>query len=56
MKQPYTAPTLTVVTFKVEHGFDTSLTGSPLEFDMYSLNDEGDLNQAASYSESTWTW
>ena len=56
MKQPYTAPTLTVVTFKVEQGFTGSLEGSPLTFDMFTYDNDEDLNQAASYSESHWSW
>lgn len=56
MKQPYTAPKLTVVSFKVERGFEGSLDGAPLKFDFVLFDDDEDLNQAAGYSESNWTW
>ncbi|MBP5189704.1 MAG: hypothetical protein J6031_02170 [Bacteroidales bacterium] len=58
MKQPYSAPKLTVVTFRVEQGFVGSMQESQrlLDFDFYVFNDESDYNQAASYHETDWTW
>lgn len=57
MKEKYTPPSLTVVTFKVEKGFIDSSVQSLAIFSIFTYNnDETDLNQAASYSENNWEW
>jgi len=57
MKQEYIAPVLTVVSFRVERGFETSgVVSSPFDFDMFITDNDRDLNQAASYQESHWNW
>lgn len=57
MKQEYIAPVLTVVSFRVERGFDASgVVSSPFDFDMLITDNDRDLNQAASYQESHWNW
>ena len=56
MKEKYTPPSLTVVTFKVEKGFIDSSVQSLAIFSILTYNDETDLNQAASYSENNWQW
>ena len=58
MKEKYIAPTLTVVSFAVEQGYNGS-GESPLNlsFFLYSLFDDENLNHASSYSDETsWTW
>lgn len=57
MKCNYISPSLTVVTFKVEKGFENSSTvSSPLEFDFFTFDPNEEQNQAASYNESHWNW
>lgn len=57
MKRNYIAPSLTVVTFKVEKGFENSSTvSSPLEFDFFTFDPNEEQNQAANYNESHWNW
>lgn len=49
---------LTVVSFRVERGFETSgeLVATPFDFDMFITDNDRDLNQAASYQENHWNW
>ena len=56
MKQEYIAPKLTVVTFKVERGFDASAFSTLFVCGLLTSETDENLNQAASYEESTWTW
>ena len=57
MKKEYVAPTLTVVSFVVERGFDASI-GAPrnLEFDMSIFDGDQDYNQASSFGDQYWSW
>ncbi|MBR1766578.1 MAG: hypothetical protein IJ745_06020 [Bacteroidales bacterium] len=50
-KKEYTAPALTVVTFKSERGFAAS--GSPLE--ALKFWDSGDDGQTESYGDADWS-
>lgn len=58
MKEDYISPTLTVVSFAVERGFEASGgIGDPrnLLFGLFD-DDEQDYDQASSFGEEYWSW
>lgn len=59
-KQPYDAPHLTVVSFRVERGFTDSLYSTPIDrefsiFRVFAENQPED-NAVSSFDEQAWSW
>lgn len=56
MKEKYSKPTLTIVSFKVENGFAGTSPDPVSCFDLFDLDNDEDYNQASSYTERYWSW
>ncbi len=56
MKEKYTPPTFTVVTFHVEQGFAGTAPDPVFNFELFLSESDENLNQAATYNEGYWNW
>lgn len=59
IKQPYYAPKLSVVTFRVEYGFLGSQEYSMptnVDFEVFESIDDANYNSASTFENQTWSW
>lgn len=56
MKEKYTPPTFTVVTFHVEQGFAGTGPDPVFNFELFLSENDEDLNKATTYNEGYWDW
>lgn len=57
-KRPYQSPELSVVSFRVEHGFTDSGNVAPQDvtFNLFADDQQADYDKASTFGDQYWSW